>query len=98
MHVKSLLLCTALCDPMDYSLLASSVHGILQVGILEWVAFSSPGDLPNPRIEPGSPVLQADALPSEPPGKSTMRWNVISFAVASLPKVSLLEIPWWSSG
>ena len=31
--------------------------------------FPSPGDLPNPGIEPGSPVLQADALPSEPPGK-----------------------------
>ena len=31
--------------------------------------FSSPGDLPNPGIEPGSPALQADALPSEQPGK-----------------------------
>ena len=30
--------------------------------------FPSP-DLPNPGIEPGSPTLQADALPSEPPGK-----------------------------
>ena len=30
--------------------------------------FSSPGDLPDPRIEPGSPTLQADALSSEPPG------------------------------
>ena len=29
--------------------------------------FPSPGDLPNPEIEPGSPELQADALPSEPP-------------------------------
>ena len=29
--------------------------------------FPSPGDLPNPEIEPGSPVLQADALLSEPP-------------------------------
>ena len=29
----------------------------------------SPGDLPDPGIEPQSPVLQADALPSEPPGK-----------------------------
>ena len=29
----------------------------------------SPGDLPYPGIEPGSPTLQADALPSEPPGK-----------------------------
>ena len=31
--------------------------------------FPSPGDLPNPGIEPGSPVFQADALTSEPPGK-----------------------------
>ena len=31
--------------------------------------FSSPRDLPNPGIEPGSPALQAGALPSEPPGK-----------------------------
>ena len=31
--------------------------------------FPSPEDLPDPRIEPGSPALQADALPSEPPGK-----------------------------
>ena len=31
--------------------------------------FSSPGDLPYPGIEPVSPTLQADSLPSEPPGK-----------------------------
>ena len=31
--------------------------------------FPSPGDLPNPGIEPGSPALQADALPFETPGK-----------------------------
>ena len=31
--------------------------------------FPSPGDLPDPGIEPGSPTLQADSLPSEPPGK-----------------------------
>ena len=35
--------------------------------------FPSPGDLPNPGIEPGSPLLQADALPSEPPGKSAVK-------------------------
>ena len=29
--------------------------------------FPSPGDVPDPGIEPGSPTLQADALPSEPP-------------------------------
>ena len=32
--------------------------------------FPSPGDLPNPGIEPRSPTLRADALPSEPPGKT----------------------------
>ena len=33
------------------------------------VPLPSPGDLPDPGIEAGSPALQADALPSEPPGK-----------------------------
>ena len=32
--------------------------------------FPSPGDLPDPGIEHGSPTLQPDALPSEPPGKA----------------------------
>ena len=34
--------------------------------------FPSPGDLPNPGIEPRSPALQADALLFEPPGKPTI--------------------------
>ena len=38
--------------------------------------FPSPGDLPNPGIEPRSPTLQADALPSEPPGK--LHWNSVT--------------------
>jgi len=53
---------------MDCSLLGSSIHGILWARILEWVAFPSPGDLPEPRLKPRSPALQADSLPSEPPG------------------------------
>ena len=43
-----------LCDPMDCSLPGPSVHGILQARILEWIAISSPGDLPDPGIEPMS--------------------------------------------
>ena len=35
-----------------------------------WLPFPSPGDLPNPGIEPRAPTLQADSLPIEPPGKS----------------------------
>ena len=42
--------------------------------MLEWLQFPSPGDLPNPGIESGSPALQADALPSEPLG-NLFNWN-----------------------
>ena len=63
-----------LCDPVDCSPPDSSVLGILQARILEWVAISC--HLPDPGIEPRSPALQADALTSEPPGKpnSFMKW------------------------
>ena len=54
---------------MDCSLPGSSVHGILQAGVLEWVAISSSGDLPDPGIEPRSTSLKADSIPSEPQGK-----------------------------
>ena len=43
-----------LCGPMDCSLPGSSVHGILQARILEWVPFPTQGDLPNPEIKPTS--------------------------------------------
>ena len=62
-------LCPTLCNPVGCSLPGSSVRAILQARVLEWVAVPSPGDLPNPGIEPGFPTLQADALPSEPPGE-----------------------------
>jgi len=61
-----------LCDPMDCNPLDSSVHGILQAGVLEWVACPFPGDLSHSGTEPRSPYrpyLQADSLPSEPRGK-----------------------------
>ena len=54
---------------MDCSLPGASVHGILQARILEWVAFPSPGHLPDPELQPGSPALQTDSLPSKPAGK-----------------------------
>ena len=53
------------CDPMDCSPPGSSVHGIFQARILEWLPFPSPGDLPDPGIEPRSPALQADFFPTE---------------------------------
>ena len=51
-----------LCNSMGCSPPGSSVHGILQARILE-LPFPSPGDFPEPGIEPRSPSLQADSLP-----------------------------------
>ena len=62
-------LCLTFCDPMDCSLSGSSVHGILRQECWSGLPFPSPGDLPDPGIEPGSSALRADSLPSEPPGK-----------------------------
>ena len=58
-----------LCEPMDCSLQAPLSTGILQARITEWLPCLPPGDLPNPGIEPRSPALQADYLPTEPSGK-----------------------------
>ena len=49
--------CPTLWYPMGCSPPASSVHGVLQARILEWLPFPSPGDLPNPGIEPSSHVF-----------------------------------------
>ena len=65
--------CPTLWNPMNYSLPGSSAHGIFQARVLDGLPFPSPGDLPNQGIKPGSPALQADALPSEPPGKLKRR-------------------------
>ena len=51
---------------MDCSPPGSSVHGILRVKLLEWVALPSPEYLPDLGIEPRSPTLQSD---TESPGK-----------------------------
>ena len=54
---KLLQLCPALYDPMDCSPPGSSVHGILQAGILEWIAMPFPGDLSDPGIKFMPPAL-----------------------------------------
>ena len=62
--------------------------------------FPSPGDLLNPEIESRSPALQADSLPSEPPGEKPSRWppgkvmemvNPKPYRISS-PLVSLLSL------
>ena len=60
-------------------------------GYWSGLPFPSPGDLPDPGIEPGSPALQADALPSEPPGKPKV--NFLE-SKSSVSKCSLYHYPW----
>ena len=64
--------CPTLWGPMDCSPPGSSVHGILQARILEWVAISFSRGSSQSGIDLGSPALQADALPSGPPGKKLL--------------------------
>ena len=66
MHAQ---LCLILCDPMNYRLPGSSVHGVFLVRLMEQVAISSSGYLAHPGIEPMSPVLAGGFFSTEPPGK-----------------------------
>ena len=116
MHAKSLKLCPILCDPKYCSPPGSSVHGILQVRILEWVAmpfskshallfmtpwtiarqaplsmgssrqeyqrglpFPTPGDLPDPGMEPASPALAGRFFTTEPPARPPKSSNLELF-------------------
>ena len=72
-HAKLLQFCLTFCDPVDCTLPGSSLHGILQARILEWVAMlSSKGVLPTQESNPFLSCLlywQAGSLPLAPPGK-----------------------------
>ena len=62
-------LCSTLFDPVDCSLPGSSVHGILQARILEWVTISFSRGSSRPRDRTRVSCIGGDALTSEPPGK-----------------------------
>ena len=69
LKVKSLS-CIQLCvTPWTVAHQAPLSMGFSRQEYWSGLPFPSPGDLPNPGIEPGSPALQADALSSEPPRK-----------------------------
>ena len=67
--------------------------GFLRPEYWSGLPFPSPGDRPDPGIEPRSPTLEAGALPSEPPGNPCVKWTV------SPSVVSDSAIPWtaWNS-
>ena len=81
--------CPTLCDPV-----VSTVHGILQARILEWVAFPSSRGSSQPR----SPTSQADSLPAEPadlpdPGiePGSPAWQVDSLPTELLGKPTVMD-------
>ena len=64
------------CNPMGCSPPGSSVHGIIQARILEWVAISSSRRSFRPRDGTQVSCMQADSVPSEPPGKPHVFWSL----------------------
>ena len=72
MYAKLLQSRPALCDPMDCSLIGSSVRWILQARILEWLPCPPSGNVPNPGIKPVSlifPALAGGFFPLAQPGR-----------------------------
>ena len=61
--------CLTLCDPIDCSLPGSLSMEFSRQEYWSGLPLPSPGDLPDPGIEPRSPALWADSLRPEPPGK-----------------------------
>ena len=64
--------------------------GFLRQEYCSGLPFPSPGDLPDPGIELGSPALPVDSLPTQPPGKSLCHL-VNSHSFPGFPPVSLKE-------
>ena len=93
---------------MDYSLPGSSVHGIFQARVLEWVAISFSRGSSRPGIEPESPALQADAFKGFPGGSDgresacmqeiqvlSLGWeDPLEKGMAALLSILAWRIPW----
>ena len=72
--MKSLSCVQFLATPWTAAYQAPSSMGFSRQDYWSGVPLPSPGDLPNPGIEPGSPTWQADALPSKPPALIFVLW------------------------
>ena len=72
MHAQSLTCVLLFVIPHPVVLQAPLSKGFPRQEYWRGLPFPPPGDLPNPGIEPWSPALQADSLPTEPPEKPTL--------------------------
>ena len=86
--VKSLSRIRLFATPWTVAYQVSPSMGFSRQEHWSGLPFPSPGDLPNPGIEPGSSALEADALTSEPPGKQTFKWNSVPKALSTLESTS----------
>ena len=101
MHAKSLYSCLTLCNTMDCSVLDSSVHGILQARLLEWVAVPSSRGSSQPRDQTSISSVSCIGrvfFTTEPPGKPGMNlqfssvtqlcltlWDPMNHSTSGLP-------------
>ena len=91
-----------LCVPVDCSPPGSSVHGISQARLLEWVAILFSRDLLNPGTKHRSPAPRVDSLPSEPREaharsffavwNQAAQWDILAASLARWPKCPLLVV------
>ena len=88
-------LCLTLCNTRDWSPPGSSVHGILQARILEWVAMLCSRGSSQPGIDPRFPALQEDSLPSEPPRKPYIYMAI--YIYTHILNKSLLSDMWFTN-
>ena len=77
MKVKSLSRVRPFATPWTVAYQAPLSMGLSRQEYWSGLPFPSPGDIPNPGIEPGSPALQADSLPTELPGKHNLLVMII---------------------
>ena len=73
-------LCPTLATPWPIACQAPLFMGFSRQEYWSGLSFPSPGDLPHQRIEPGSPALQADSLPTELQGKIHMNFEGTQFS------------------
>ena len=92
-------LCPTLCDPVDCSLRGSSIHGIFQARILEWVAMSfSKGSSLTQGLNPGLQQCNQMILPSEPPRKQGKEEGGKTWSPSSDEEVDQVRRrPWWQT-
>ena len=88
MKVKSLSRIGLFATPWTVAYQAPPSTGFSRQQCWSGLPFPSPGDLPDPGIEHGSPTLQADALPSEPPG-TNLKLIVKEMEIQCSPETSL---------